>query len=198
MTRHAIERIQERYGKEFTQDDMNILCAILKKGTYLEIVQDFMPKDKITILIRYNNIPLKLVYMPKENKVITALPLDVDEYNDYYDLVPSIDTKAKGNDNNEDIQHYINIFKCKFKDKEFYQNFQLDNYISQNAKIYIKNINSQYIILWCELTKGSINFSLFSKKNLKRKLWHLIIKAFRKNNTIILKNTILLYAKIYK
>lgn len=197
MTIHALNRIQERYGREFTQDDMNILCSILKKGTYLEIVQDFTQQDKITILIRYNNIPLKLVYMPKSNKVITALPLDVDEYNDYYDLVPSIDVKSKNTDDNDNINHHINIFKCKFRDKEFFQNFQLESYITQGAKINPKNVNEQYIILWSEITKGKINFSLFSKKNLRRKLWHLVIKSFRKNNTNVLKETIMLYAKIY-
>ena len=42
-----------------------------QKGKYLEIVKDFVNRDKITVLIRYNNIPLKLVYASKQQIIMS-------------------------------------------------------------------------------------------------------------------------------
>lgn len=72
---HALERINERYGNKFTIADINIITTLIKKGLYLELVKDFVNRDKITVLLRYNNTPLKIVYSKENKRIITALPL---------------------------------------------------------------------------------------------------------------------------
>lgn len=49
---HALERINERYGNKFTIADINIITTLIKKGLYLELVKDFVNRDKITVLLR--------------------------------------------------------------------------------------------------------------------------------------------------
>ena len=56
---HALERINERYGNKFTFADINIITTLIKRRLCLEIVKDFVNRDKITVLLRYNNTPLK-------------------------------------------------------------------------------------------------------------------------------------------
>lgn len=89
---HALDRINERYGNIFTINDINKISVLIKKGLCLEIVKDFVDRDRITVLIRYNNIPLKTIYSKATKRVLTVLPLDVDEYNEYCRLVPEITT----------------------------------------------------------------------------------------------------------
>lgn len=42
MSKHALNRINERYGNRFSIGDINTLCAIIKKGNYLEVVKDLI------------------------------------------------------------------------------------------------------------------------------------------------------------
>ena len=91
---HALDRLKERYSCNFTKEDLFTINTLIKKGLYLEVVDNFLPKEVITVLLRYNNIPMKLVYSKKNKLVITALPLDIEEYNSYYALVPEINTKS--------------------------------------------------------------------------------------------------------
>ncbi|MBQ8634899.1 hypothetical protein IJ425_01945 [bacterium] len=53
MTRHAFNRINERYGNRFTWADIKTLRTLINKGLYLEIVNNFAPKNKKTILLKY-------------------------------------------------------------------------------------------------------------------------------------------------
>ena len=41
---HALDRLNEQYGANFTKKD---LFTIIKKGLYLEIVNDFLPKTEL-------------------------------------------------------------------------------------------------------------------------------------------------------
>ncbi len=81
----------------------------------MEIVKDFVNRDKITVLLRYNNTPLKIVYSKENKRIITALPLDVDEYNRYYDLIPEINTDGILTANYEsDVNKVRQKFKAGF------------------------------------------------------------------------------------
>lgn len=81
---HALDRLNERYGNRFTIADVNKISVLIKKGLCLEIVNDFVDRDRITVLLRYNKIPLKIIYSKTSKRVVTVLPLDIDEYNEYF------------------------------------------------------------------------------------------------------------------
>lgn len=198
MTIHALKRINERYGNHFTMEDINILCSLMRKGQYLEIVNDFNPKDKITVLIRYNNIPLKLIYAQKQKAIVTALPLDIDEFNEYFDLVPNINTNSESNEYSE--KEVIRL-RMKFADahcnKETYNGYNLEQVIKCDTNFYIKNMSEKFVVVWFKKS-DKIFYQLYSKKALQKRLWHLIIKGFREKDNKLLTNTVSLYAKIFK
>lgn len=198
MSRHAFERINERYGNRFTMEDINNLCAIIKKGCYLEIVKDFVDRSKITILVRYNNIPLKLVYAPKQKTIVTALPLDVDEFNQYYDLVPNIHSIApKDETSAEEALRLRAKFINGHRNKEINNGFKLETVIKDDVTFYAKNMSERFVIVWYKET-NTINYQLYSRKALQKRLWHLVIKGFRERDSKLLTNTALLYAKVFK
>ena len=101
-----------------------IITTLIKKGLYLEIVKDFVNRDKITVLLRYNNTPLKIVYSKENKRIITALPLDVHEYNMYYDLIPEINTDGILTANYEsDVNKVRQKFEAGFCNKEIHRTF---------------------------------------------------------------------------
>lgn len=198
MTKHALNRINERYGNRFSMDDIHTLCTILKNGKYLEIVKDFVNRDKITVLIRYNNIPLKLVYAPKNKVIVTALPLDIDEFNLYCDLVPNIHTDSPNNETSE--QEALRL-RAKFINshcnKDVVNGYKLEDVIKDDIRFYIKNMSDKFIVIWYK-SLNVIHYQLYSKKVLQKRLWHLVIKGFRERDNKLLANTAQLYAKIFK
>ena len=196
---HALDRINERYGNKFTMNDINIISTLIKKGLCLEIVKDFVNRDKITVLLRYNNIPLKLVYSKDSKRIVTVLPLDVDEYNQYYDLVPEINTDNSYETNyEEEARRVRNKFEASLGNKEFKREFSLEKSIKNENKFYVKNFSKRYVILWFKNKDGLIYYQLYSRKALQKRLWHFVIEGFRQQDTPLFKNTVLLYAKIYK
>ena len=198
MTKHAMERINQRYGRELTQQEKDILHTILKKQLYLEVVKDFCPADKITVLVRFNKIPLKLIYAPKQNKIITALPLDVDEFNTYSDLVPDVDIKAVQNlEIKAQVENIKIKFEDKFKNKNIFREYVLEERLKSKTTFFVKNPAPRFVIVWFKKT-DNIYYIVYSKAALKKKLWHLIIKSFRENDSNLLIQTNKLYSKIYK
>lgn len=196
---HALDRINERYGNKFTITDINNISTLIKKGLCLEIVQDFVDRDRIIVLLRYNNIPLKLVYSQKSKRVVTALPLDIDEYNEYYNLVPEINTNAPLDANYEKGASIIrNKFETSFNNKEFQRAFVLEDRLKNETKFYVRNYSNRFVILWYKKQDEKICYQLYSKKSLQKRLWHYVINGFRKQDTPLFKNAVLLYVKIYK
>ena len=196
---HALDRINERYGNNYTISDIFTIITLIKKGLYLEIVKDFVDRDRITVLLRYNNIPMKLVYSKTDEKIITALPLDIDEYNEYCDLVPIINTDNANSINYENDANAVrNKFMARFRNKNFSTQFQLDELIKTEIKFYVKKYSNRFVVLWFKTDKDSICYQLYSYKALQKRLWHYVINGFRKQDTRLFKNAVLLYAKIYK
>ena len=196
---HALDRLKERYSCNFTKEDLFTINTLIKKGLYLEVVDNFLPKEVITVLLRYNNIPMKLVYSKKNKLVITALPLDIEEYNSYYALVPEINTKS----NNALLyQENVNDVRKKFEtqrgNKIFHHIFNLKESIKKEIKFYVRNVSEKFVILWYKQDDDSISYQVYSRKALQKKLWHFVIEGFRMQDSSLLKNTVLLYGKIYK
>lgn len=99
MTNHALERIFERYGRELTFWDINNLIKTIKQGKCL--VLDDSVKDSQIILLSYNHLPLKLVYSPgfhHKGYIVTALPFDVDEWNEHISEIPEVFYERKKTD----------------------------------------------------------------------------------------------------
>lgn len=196
---HALDRLKERYSCNFTKEDLFTINTLIKKGLYLEVVDNFLPKEVITVLLRYNNIPMKLVYSKKNKLVITALPLDIEEYNSYYALVPEINTKSN---NSLLYQESVNEVRKKFEtqrgNKIFHHIFNLKESIKKEIKFYVRNVSEKFVILWCKQDDDSISYQVYSRKALQKKLWHFVIEGFRMQDSSLLKNTVLLYGKIYK
>jgi len=96
MSIHALERIFQRYNKDLTWTDIrNIIRAIKnEKCVYLDAANN----DCIVVLINYEHIPLKLIYSAtKDHKgaIVTALPLDIEEWNSNLTQIPLIKRKNK-------------------------------------------------------------------------------------------------------
>lgn len=196
---HALDRINERYGNKFTKSDIFTITTLIKKGLCLEIVKDFVNRGKMTVLLRYNNTPMKLVYSKDDNKIITVLPLDVDEYNKYYDIVPDINTKISDNGNYEaNVNKVQHNFENGFGNKEFHKEFKLEEQIRNETKFYVRNYPKRLVVLWFKKEDGSICYQVYSRKALQKRLWHFVIDGFQRQDTQLFKNTVLLYAKIYK
>lgn len=96
MSLHALDRIFQRYNKDFTWTDIrNIIKAIKEdKCVFLDAANN----DCIVVLINYEHIPLKLIYSATEDHkgaIVTALPLDIDEWNNNISQIPLIKRKQK-------------------------------------------------------------------------------------------------------
>lgn len=91
MTKHALERLQFRYNREFTWTDLNTIVKGIQDGKCY-ILQPGVADNTTVVLVIYQNLPMKLVYgcnTGKHNTIITALPIDVDEFNTYIkEIVP--------------------------------------------------------------------------------------------------------------
>lgn len=92
MTKHALERLQFRYNQHFDWTDLhNIVKGIRNNKCY--ILSPGEAPNSIVVLVVYKNIPMKLVYGARRNKknesIITALPIDVDEFNSHLsEIIP--------------------------------------------------------------------------------------------------------------
>jgi len=195
MTTHAIERLKERYGKDLSAADISKICSSLKKGRYL-VLPDFKTTDKIKILIKYNDIPLKLVYSKSTNRIITALPLDVDEYNDYYGLVPELGTAAKYIDFNSEMKDLLDEFYSKFEDKKFYHYLDIIKEITKGTPLNIEEVSEHFVIVWIEKEDDCIVNEIFSKNSLKRRLRQNIIDLLAKDEIDSIRKILDFYEKL--
>lgn len=91
MSFHAIDRIYQRYGKEFTWTDIRAIIKAIKEGRCYFV--DPTEKERIIVLILYENLPMKLVYSATEDHkgaIVTALPLDIEEFNNNISQIPPV------------------------------------------------------------------------------------------------------------
>lgn len=91
MSFHAIDRILQRYGREFTWTDIRTIIKAIKQGKCFFV--DATEKERIIVLILYENLPMKLVYSATEDHkgaIVTALPLDIDEWNKNLSQIPPV------------------------------------------------------------------------------------------------------------
>lgn len=96
MSIHALERIFQRYNKDLTWTDIRNIVKAIKEDKCVFI--DAANNDCIIVLIDYEHIPLKLVYSAtRDHKgaIVTALPLDIDEWNSNLSQIPLIKRKKK-------------------------------------------------------------------------------------------------------
>lgn len=78
---HAIERAQQRYNKDYTYKDIHAISHNIRDGKI--VGEAFKPKHdtgNLLVYTIYNHIPLKVLYNPKDYRIITMFPFDFDEY----------------------------------------------------------------------------------------------------------------------
>ena len=96
MSMHALERIFQRYNKDLTWTDIRNIVKAIKRGECVYL--DAANNDCIVVLINYEHIPLKLIYSATQDHkgaIVTALPLDIDEWNANLTQIPLIKRKYK-------------------------------------------------------------------------------------------------------
>ena len=102
MSFHALDRLKFRYGKEFTWSDIRTIIKAIKRGDCVYV--DAANEDRLIVLILYDNIPMKLVYCATEDHkgaIVTALPLDIDEWNENLSQIPLVAKKRKSKKNHK-------------------------------------------------------------------------------------------------
>ena len=92
MTKHALDRLQFRYNQQFNWGDINKIVKGIRQGKCY-ILRPGEAIDSIVVLVIYKNIPMKLVYGNRSSNsgksIITALPIDVDEFNSHLsEIIP--------------------------------------------------------------------------------------------------------------
>ena len=86
MGKHSKERIFERYNLELSETDERQILSNINYGNFLPIYQETKdPKHLKFAYVKFNKIPIKVLYKCSNKgnvtNIITAYPLDVDEYN---------------------------------------------------------------------------------------------------------------------
>lgn len=86
MTKHSRERAQQRYNIELSKADECNIINILRSGRGIPLDTDTKEEDLSFAYVKYNNIPLKVLYSQTENRgvrsIITVYPFNVEEYNE--------------------------------------------------------------------------------------------------------------------
>lgn len=180
MTQHAIDRIKERYNKDLTFSDINKIVVGIKKERYVYLEKKILNERK-TVLIKFENIPMKLV-IDNKNNIITALPIDTDEVNRYLRFIPELkDTVTLDRTSNKKLQLELE-FKSTFSEEIIVSpNLSLNNAVEQNITLNTQYVSDIYVILWHYCSATQIQYSIYSINTLFRRLRNNIIN-FVENN----------------
>lgn len=74
MSQHAIDRAKERYGVEFTPEDIAAIVALLLAGYGLQFGY-LNGNDRCIFLVEYGGCKYRLVFHVVRAQVVTFLPL---------------------------------------------------------------------------------------------------------------------------
>ena len=85
MPCHPLERLQQRYNKDFTRNDLSKIRKLILTGKH--VLLQVLAQSSCFYLVKYDHIPMKILYNHDSARVITAYPLDVDECNQYLNLL---------------------------------------------------------------------------------------------------------------
>ena len=89
LTKHAKERIEERYNLSLTEQDENSIITLIRENKATYLYDSEKDKQCKFCYVVYKNIPLKVLYKKSETsgakRIITAYPFDVEEYNSILD-----------------------------------------------------------------------------------------------------------------
>ena len=86
MSNHSIQRTQERYNMELTDNETRYLIGMINAGNFLSVTKDCQQKDRKHAYVKYKKIPIHVVYAVDKygyaTEIVTALPFNVEEYNE--------------------------------------------------------------------------------------------------------------------
>lgn len=78
---HAVDRAAERYNKELTRYDLSEMRKLILNGK--RILLQVVREGSALYLLKYKNLPMKVLYNMETARVVTIYPLDIDECNKY-------------------------------------------------------------------------------------------------------------------
>ena len=85
LTKHARERIEERYNLHLTEQDENSIITLIRENKATYLYDSEKDKQCKFCYVVYKNIPLKVLYKKSNTggvkRIITVYPFDVEEYN---------------------------------------------------------------------------------------------------------------------
>lgn len=180
MANHAIERINERYNKEINLTDLSKIIGGIKKNRYVFLEKKII-KERKTVLIKFENVPMKLV-IDNKNNIITALPIDIEEVNKYLYYIPELkNTVNLDSMNNIKVELEQDFKKFFPKETIFIQNLSLDLAVEKNILLNIQQTTMNYVILWYKCSDNIIKYSIYARKSLLRRIRNNLL-IFIENN----------------
>ena len=81
MGGHAVDRAAERYNRELTRYDLSEMRKLILNGK--RILLQVVREGSALYLLKYKNLPMKVLYNMETARVVTIYPLDIDECNTY-------------------------------------------------------------------------------------------------------------------
>lgn len=177
LTNHAIQRMLQRYGKDYDFKEINNILYALRHNQYLELSSE-SPTRK-TVLLKYDNIPMKLVYDMEGNAIITALPLDIDEYNDNADKVPNV-CKPKNIIPKEVEQTFTDTLRTQ-TDMRLVHNLSIKGMLDNNQSFELIPFQGKYVACYGTFQHGVLSYSIYYKDYAIMQLKYLIGYYLKKN-----------------
>ena len=78
---HAVDRAAERYNRELSRLDLSEMRKLILNGK--RILLQVVREGSALYLLKYKNLPMKVLYNMETARVVTIYPLDIDECNKY-------------------------------------------------------------------------------------------------------------------
>lgn len=122
--------------------------------------------------------------------------MDIDEYNDYFNLVPELGTSANNIDYNAEMQKLMDEFYSKFENKKFYHYVDIIKEILNERNLNIEKVSEHFIIVWLEKEEDRIVNQIFSKNSLKRRLRQTVIDLLTKDEIDSIRKILNFYERL--
>lgn len=188
MTEHALRRFKERYNLNLCWKDLTLITKAINCNYGFIIKED---NDYKILWLLYGHCPIKIVYGNKTRKIITALPFDIDEYNNLPTLKNILSIKEKHNLEETEKKLLDKKFRLRHKSENLHHNLDMNSIktLQSSLRIYTKSEN--YILIGRKLENtNSIEYAIYRIQNLKLKLnskYKIYLNENQKENSKLLK-----------
>lgn len=168
MTEHALRRFKERYNLNLTWKDIALIIKAISCNFGIVVKEENSYK---TLWLLYGHCPIKVVFETKSRKIITALPFEIDEYNNLPTLKNVLSMKEKFNLEETEKMLLDKKFRLRHKLENLHHNLDMNSIktLQSSLRIYTKSEN--YILIGRKFENtNSIEYAIYRIQNLKLKL----------------------------